>query len=129
MKCEICFLIGVSIKVAVFVSGRTAPVSLCQSNDLQLETEKRCCYLKNVSLDFVLLILKLCAIQVVVSLPSWIKLPMGQLLLFFLCNFSSFFSYAKDILVINHFSLLLIDRYILAIHYIITHEEHLQYSF
>ena len=85
--------------------------------------QKRCCYLKNVALDFVLLVLKLCPIQVVISLPLWIKLTMGQLLLFFLCNFSSFFSYAKDILVINHFSLLLIDRYILAIQHIITHEE------
>ena len=39
-----------------------------------------------------LLVLKLYPIQVVVSLPLWIKLAMGQLLLFFLCNFSSFFS-------------------------------------
>ena len=54
---------------------------------------------------------------------------MGQLLLFFLCNFSSFFSYVGGILVTNHFSLLLIDRYILAIQQIITYEEHLQYSF
>ena len=48
-----------------------------------------------------------------------IKLTMGQLLLFFLCNFSSFFSYVGGIPV-NHFSLLLIDRYILAIQQIIT---------
>ena len=61
--------------------------------------------------------------------PLWIKLTMGQLLLFFLCNFSSFFSYVGGILVTNHFSLLLIDRYILAIQQIITHEEHLRYSF
>ena len=53
---------------------------------------------------------------------------MGQLLLFFLCNFSSFFSYVGGILVTNHFSLLLINRYILAIRQIITHEEHLRYS-
>ena len=54
---------------------------------------------------------------------------MGQLLLFFLCNFSSFFSYVRGIPVTNHFSLLLIDRYILAIQQIITHKEHLRYSF
>ena len=48
--------------------------------------------LKNVALDFVLLVLKLYPIQVVISLPLWIKLTMGQLLLFFLWNFSSFFS-------------------------------------
>ena len=54
---------------------------------------------------------------------------MGQLLLFFLCNFSSIFSYVGGIPVTNHFSLLLIDRYILAVQQIITHKEHLQYSF
>ena len=65
-----------------------------------------------------------------ISLPLWIKLTMGELLLFFLCNFSSFLSYAGGILVTNHFSLLLIgDRYILAIQQIITHEKHLRYSF
>ena len=32
----------------------------------------------------------------------------------FLCNFSSFFSYVRGIPVTNHFSLLLIDRYILV---------------
>ena len=86
-------------------------------------------YRKNVPLDVVLLVLKLCPIQVVVSLPLWIKLTMGQLLLFFLCNFSSFFSYVRGIPVTNHFSLLLIDRYILAIQQIITHKEHFRYSF
>ena len=54
---------------------------------------------------------------------------MGQLLLFFLCNFSSIFSYVGGIPVTNYFSLLLIDRYILAVQQIITHKEHLQYSF
>ena len=83
----------------------------------------------NVSLDFVLLVLKLCPIRVVISLPLWIKLTMGQLLLFFLCNFSSFFSYVGGILVTNHFSRLLIDRCTLTIQQIITHEEHLRYSF
>ena len=50
------------------------------------------------------------------------KLPMGQLLLFFLCNFRSFFSYVGGVLVTNLFSLLSIDRYILAIPQIITDE-------
>ena len=75
------------------------------------------------------LVLKLYPIQVVFSLPLWIGLIMGQLLLFFLCNFSSFFSYVGGIPVTNHFSLLLINRYILAIQQIITHKEHLRYSF
>ena len=75
------------------------------------------------------LVLKLCPIQVVISLPLWIKLTMGQLLLFFLCNFSTFFSYVGGIPVTNHFSLLLIDRYTLAIQQIIAHKEHLWYCF
>ena len=62
-------------------------------------------------------------------LPLWTKLIKGQLLLFFLSNFSSFFSYVGTIHVTNHFTLLLIDRYILAIQQIIAHKEHLRYSF
>ena len=67
------------------------------------------------------------------SLLLWIKLTMGQLLLFFLCNVSSFFSYVGGIRVTNHFSLFdryiwLIDRYILAIQQIITHKEHVRSS-
>ena len=54
---------------------------------------------------------------------------MGQLLLFFLCNFSSFFSYVGGIPVTNHFSRLLIDMFILAIQQIVTHKEYLLYSF
>ena len=54
---------------------------------------------------------------------------MGQLLLFFLRNFRSFFSYVGGVLLTNRFSPLWIDRYILAIQQIITHEEHLCYSF
>ena len=38
-----------------------------------------------------------------------IKRAMGQLLLFFLCNFSSFFNYVRGISLTNHFSLLGID--------------------
>ena len=107
----------------------TTPVSLCYSNDLQLEIQKRRCYLKNVALDFVFLVLKLCPIQVVISLTIWLKLTMDQSLLFFLCNSSIFFSYVGGIPVTNHFLLLLTERYILAIHQIITHKKHLQYSF
>ena len=39
------------------------------------------------------------------------------------------FSYAGGILATNHFSLLLMDRCIMAIQQIITHEENLRYSF
>ena len=111
------------------MSWRTTPMSSWWFNDLQLEIQKRLCYLKNVALDFVFLVLKLCPTQVVISLPLWIDITMGQLLLFFLCNFSSFFSYVRGIPVTNHFSLLLVGRYILAIHQIITHKEHLRYIF
>ena len=38
-------------------------------------------------------------IQVIISIPMWIKLTMCQLLLFFLCNFCSLFSYAGSVLV------------------------------
>ena len=93
------------------------------------EIQKRCSYLKNVALDFVLLVLKLYPIQVVISLPLWVKPTMSQLLLFFLYNFFSFFTNVGIVLVTNLLSLLLIDRYILAIHKIITHEVHLWYSF
>ena len=54
---------------------------------------------------------------------------MGQLLLFFLCNFSNFFSNLGGIPVTNDLLLLLIDRYILVIQQIITHKEHFRYSF
>ena len=73
------------------------------SNELQLEIQQRCCYFKNVAPDCVLLDLKLYPIQVVISLPLWIKLTIDQLLLFSLCNFSSLFSYVGHILVTNHF--------------------------
>ena len=56
------------------------------------------------------LILKLCPIQVFISLPLWVKHTMGQLLLFFLCNVSSLFTYVRGVPVTNLFSLLLIDR-------------------
>ena len=67
--------------------------------------------------------------SIVISLSFWIGLIMGHLLLFFLYNFCSFFSYVGGVLIVNLFSLLLIDRYILAIQQIITHEKHLRYSF
>ena len=57
-----------------------------------------------------------------------IKLTIGQLLGFFV-QLQQFFSYVKDIPVIYHFSLLLIDRYILTIQQVITHKEQLQYFF
>ena len=53
---------------------------------------------------------------------------MGQL---FFCATSAAFLATSEVAipVTNHFSLLLIDRYILAIQQIITHKEHLRYSF
>ena len=53
----------------------------------------------------------------------------GPAIALFLCNFWSFFSYVGGVLVTKLFSLLLTDRYILAIQQIITREEHLWYSF
>ena len=54
---------------------------------------------------------------------------MDQLLLLFWCNFCSFFSSVGGVLVTNLFSLLLTDRYILAMQQIITQKEHLWKSF
>ena len=77
-------------------------------------------------MDFVFLVL--CPIQVVISLPLWIKLTMGELFLFF-CETSAAFSYVGGIPVTNHFSLLLINRYHVAIQHIITLKEHFRYFF
>ena len=57
---------------------------------LLFKIQKRCSYLENFALDFVLLVLKLYPMQVVISLPLWTKLTVIQLLLLFLCNFCSF---------------------------------------
>ena len=53
----------------------------------------------------------------------------GLVIAFFSLQLQQLFSYVRGILVTSHFSMFLIDRYILAIQKIITHEEHLQYSF
>ena len=90
------------------MSWHTTPVPLCQSNDLQLEIQKRG-YLKNVALDFVFGFDAMPHPSCYLTSIMDIKLTMGQLLLFFLCNFSSFFSYIRGIPVSNHSSLLLID--------------------
>ena len=45
------------------------------------------------------MVLKFHPIQVVISLPLWMKLIMSQLLLLFLCTFWSFFSYSGGVLV------------------------------
>ena len=94
---------------------------------VQLQIQRRCSYLKNVALDFVLLVLKLYSNQVVISPPLWMKLTMGQLLIFILCNFSGFICYVEGVPVTNLFSV--IDEYISAIKKIITHEGHLRYCF
>ena len=54
-------------------------------------------------MDFVLLVLKLYPIQVVFSLPLWMKLTSSQLFLFFLSNFFSFVSYIGGALGTNLF--------------------------
>ena len=118
-----------SYKNSCFSELGTTPVFLCQSNDLQLEIQQRRCYLKNVALDFVFGFEAMPHPSCYLTSIMDIKLTMGQLLLFFLCNFSSFFSYVWGIPVTNHFSLLLIDRYILAIQHIATYKEHLRYLF
>ena len=104
------FIHRCSYKIAALVSWHTTPVSLCQSNDLQLEIQIRRCYLKNVALDFVFgfdpMLHPSCYLTSIMD----IKLTMDQLFLFFLCNFSSFLSYVRGIPVTNHFPLLLIDR-------------------
>ena len=53
----------------------------------------------------------LCTIQVVISIPLWIKLTTDQSLLFSLCNFSSFFSYVGGIPVLTTIFSLFIDWY------------------
>ena len=93
-----------------------------------LKLKKNVVILKNVALDFVFGF-EVMPHPICYLTSLWIKLTIGQLLLFFLCSFSSFFSYDRGIAVTNHFSLLLINRYILSIQQIITHKEHLRYSF
>ena len=123
------FFHSCSYKNSCFSELGKTPMSLCRSNNLHLEIQKWRCYLKNVALDFVFGLEAMPHPSCYLTSIMDIKLTMGQLLLFFLCNFSSFFSYVRGIPVTNHFSLLLIDRYILAIQQIITHKEHLRYSF
>ena len=99
-----------SYKNSCFSELGTTPVFLCQSNDLQLEIQQRRCYLKNVALDFVFGFEAMPHRSCYLTSIMDIKLTMGQLLLFLLCNFSSFLIYVRGIPVTNHFSLLLIDR-------------------
>ena len=79
--------------MAVLLTWCTTPVPMCQSNDLQLEVQKRCSFLKNVALLWILC-MWLYSTQHAISLPLWIKLTMVQLLLLFLYNFS----YARGVL-------------------------------
>ena len=67
-------------------------------------------------------------LQFVIWLSLWIKIIRSQLFFSFLCNFSSFSSYVGGIVVTKHFSLLLIDRYVLVIQQIITPQEYLRYT-
>ena len=110
------------------MSCRTTPVSLPQSNDLQLEIQKRRVYLKNVALDFVFGFAAIphpsCYLTSIMD-----KTHHGPVIALFSVQLQQLFSYVGGIPVTNHFTLLFIDRYILAIQQIITHKEHLRYSF
>ena len=79
--------------------------------------------------EVVILKMKLCPIQVVISLPLWIKRTMGQSLLFF-CATSAFFL-ATRYSCNEPFSTVywLIGSYILAIQQIITNKDQMRYSF
>ena len=91
---------------------------------------KKYIFLQNFAWDFALLVLKLYPMQVAISVLLWIKLAMGQLLLFFSTKFHQFLQLMLEVSYEPKFfhSLLLIDWYILAIQQIITQEEHLQYT-
>ena len=70
---------------------------------------KKDIYLKNVTWDFVLFVSKLYPIQVVVSLPLWIKLTMGQLLHFSCERSAASLAYVEDVLLTNLFWQFVID--------------------
>ena len=53
----------------------------------------------------------------------------GPVIAAFSVQFQQLLYHVGGVLVTNLFSLLLIDRYILSIQKIITHDEHLRYSF
>ena len=53
----------------------------------------------------------------------------GPAIALFSVQLQHIFSYVGGVLVTNRFSRLLIDRYIVAIQQIMTHKEHLRYSF
>ena len=109
---EFLFNIFAGLKICNFIKkGTLAQVFSCEFGKLLRTPPGECfCILKcYVALDLVLLVLKLYPIQVVVSLPQLIKLTMNQILLLFLCNLCSIFSYFGGVLVTNFFSLLLID--------------------
>ena len=81
---------------------------------LLLRFKKRCSYHEIVALCFARFVLKLYHIQVFITLPLWIKLTMGQLLLLFLSNYYSFF-YLPLSCPSNQPFFNVIDWYILAI--------------
>ena len=97
---------------------------------LNIKVQIRCYYLKNGALDFAFGFEALshpsCYLTSIMD-----KTHHGPAIALFSVQRQQLqlFSYVGGILVINHFQLLLIDRYILAIQEIITHKEHLRYSF
>ena len=79
---------------------------------MQLEIQKRRCYLKTVALDFAFLVLKLCPSCYPTSIMD--KNHHGLVIALFYATSAAFLGIG-GIPVTNHFLLLLIDRYILAI--------------
>ena len=88
--------VGVVVKLAVLVSVQ--PQCPCANPMICSMKFKKDVYLKNVALDFLLLVLKLYPIQVVISLPLWIKFIIGQLLLFFCAIPAAFLAYVGGVL-------------------------------
>ena len=93
-----------------------------------LKFKEEVSYLENVAFDFVLFVLELYPMHRYLT-PIMDKNQHWPFIDLFSVQLLQPFSYIRGVLVTNIFSLLLIDRDILAIQQIITHEEHLQYSF
>ena len=70
---------------------------------------KKDIFLRNVAWDFALLVLKLYPMQVAISVLLWIKLAMGQLLLFFNETSAVFIAYVGGVLGTKIFPQFVID--------------------
>ena len=91
MNCIICFFIDAAIKVAVLMNWRATTMSLCKSNNQQLEIQKRyfsskCC-LGFCAFDFEIIPHPSCYFSSIMD-----KTRHGSVIAFFQQNFSSFYS-------------------------------------